>query len=294
MQVGATISTIGHALVLGWTLLSFSARPFEAAPVESLPVDIISSTEFSQITAGVKTAPKAETPKPLVEKLGEDKPVKDPTPKVSEKQEIVSASAQEAPPPPPEPEKKPPEKKVEDKKPEPKTDAIAEALKKEQAKKPDPPKPAPPKKPPQQKLDLSKIENKLALLDKREQRRNAATGATLNENPSLGADGRAATLSQNEIEALRSRLRECWDVPVGVVDARDLFVVVRIQFRRDGSLDADPAVLNNISHPAFQVAAESALRAIRKCAPYSFMPVAKYDVWKDIEVKFDPREMFRG
>ncbi len=293
MQVGATISTIGHALVLGWTLVSFSARPFEAAPVDSLPVDIISASEFSQITAGVKTALKADVPKPLVEKLGEAKPVKDPTPKVTEKQEIVSSSAEETPPPEPTP--KEPEKKAEDKKPEPKVDAIAEALKKDDAKKPDPPKPLPLKKPPQPKLDLSKIENKLALLDKREQRRNAATGATLNDKPSLGAaTGNAMTLSQNEIDALRARLRDCWDVPVGVLDARDLFVVVRIQFKRDGSLEGDPAVLNNISHPAFQVAAESALRAVRKCAPYSFMPVAKYDVWKDIEVKFDPREMFRG
>jgi len=24
------------------------------------------------------------------------------------------------------------------------------------------------------------------------------------------------------------------------------------------------------------------------------MPIAKYDVWKDVEVTFDPRDMFRG
>jgi colicin import membrane protein len=294
MRVGTTISTLGHALILGWTLVSFSARPFEAAPVDSLPVDIISASEFSQMTAGVKTAPKAEAPKPLVEKVGDEKPVKDPTPKVSDKQEIVSASAAEAPPPEPQPKEQ--EKKAEDKKPEPKTDAIAEALKKEkeQAKKPEP-KPVPPKKLPQPKLDLSKIENKLALLDKREQRRNAATGATLNDKPSLGTStGNAMALSQNEIDALRARLRDCWDVPVGVADASNLYVIVQIHFRRDGSLDAEPEVVNTMSHPAFQVAAESALRAVRKCAPYSFMPVAKYDVWKDVEVKFDPREMFRG
>jgi colicin import membrane protein len=36
------------------------------------------------------------------------------------------------------------------------------------------------------------------------------------------------------------------------------------------------------------------LRAVRRCAPYSFMPITKYDVWKDVEVTFDPRDMFRG
>ena len=33
--------------------------------------------------------------------------------------------------------------------------------------------------------------------------------------------------------------------------------------------------------------------AIRRCQPYK-LPIAKYDVWKDVEVTFDPRDMFRG
>lgn len=294
MRPGLTISTVAHTLLLAWGLVTFSSRPFEAAPSEMVPVDIISPTEFSQLTAGQDKAKPADVPKPLVEKIGEDKPVKDPTPKVVEKKpEIQTASAEATPPSLP--EAKPKETKAEDKKPEPKTDQIAEALKKEEAKKPDPPKPAPAKKP-QPKLDMSQIENKLALLDKREQRRDAATGSTLNAAPSLGVQhpNSTATLTQNEIAALQARLRECWDVPVGVADARDLSVLVRIQFRPDGSLATEPMVTNQAAHPMFQIAAESALRAVRKCAPYSFMPRAKYDAWKDVEVNFDPRDMFRG
>ena len=98
----------------------------------------------------------------------------------------------------------------------------------------------------------------------------------------------------NELAALQARLRECWDVPVGVQSARDLSVIVRIQFKQDGSLQADPVVVNRSMQPVFQVASESALRAVRKCAPYSFMPAAKYDAWKEVEVNFDPREMFGG
>jgi len=71
-------------------------------------------------------------------------------------------------------------------------------------------------------------------------------------------------------------------------------VTVRIQFRKDGSLAADPIVLNRSALPLFQIAAEAATRGIRKCAPYSFMPPAKYEAWKDVEVNFDPREMFGG
>jgi colicin import membrane protein len=205
-------------------------------------------------------------------------------------------------PPTPQPAPKPPEpKQAYAKEPEPKIDPIAEAIKKEQ-KKPDPkpekkvetPKPEkkvePPK--PQPKFNASQI---AALLDKREAQRQSVTGATLSNKSSLGlATANAATLSQNEMDALRARLRDCWTVPVGVAEARDLVVTVRILFNKDGSLAGDPTLMNHGSHPAFQAAAESALRGVRRCAPYSFMPPLKYEAWKDVIVDFDPRDMFRG
>ena len=42
-----------------------------------------------------------------------------------------------------------------------------------------------------------------------------------------------------------------------------------------------------------QVAAESALRAVQRCAPFN-LPVEKYDSWKEIIMTIDPREMFGG
>lgn len=284
MKLSLTISTLGHAMLLAWCLVSFSARPLEATS-EALPVDVISSSEFSQITAGVKTAPKAEMPKPLVEKVAPDpKPVKDVTPKVSEKPEIETAQ-ENTPPPTPQVKETPP--KPEEKKP----DEIAEAIKKEQVK----PPPVPPKKPPPPKIDLSKaIENKLALLDKREQRRQAATGDVISTQPTLGTPtGRAASLSQSEIDALRAQIQACWNPPAGAADARDLIVKVRLMLNQDGTLSGEPSVVNRGGGDVFQIAAESAMRAIRRCQPYK-LPIAKYDVWKDVEVTFDPRDMYRG
>jgi len=127
------------------------------------------------------------------------------------------------------------------------------------------------------------------------QQDQAALGATLNDAPSLGLPTASGLkLSMNELQALQARLRDCWDIPAGVQNARDLVVIVKIQFKQDGSLMTDPLVLNHSAHPAFQVGAESAVRGIRRCAPYSFMPRAKYDDWKEVEVKFDPREMLGG
>lgn len=312
MKAGWTISAVLHAGVLAWGLLAFATRPLNAPPPEFLTTDIISATDFSQITQGIRTAPKAEEPKPLVEKVAEAKPIEDPVSKVADKPEIVPTADQVQPPTPeppkkaepkppaPQPQPKPEPKQAFAKEPEPKVDPIAEALKKE-TKKPDtknqqkaeakPEKKAEPPKP-QPKFDATRI---AALLDKRTPQRQAATGDTLANAPSLGtATGRAATLSQSELDALRARLRQCWNVPVGLAEARDLVVTLRIQFKQDGSLAAEPRLMNSGSHPAFQAASESALRAVRSCAPYSFLPVAKYDAWKDVIVDFDPRDMFRG
>jgi hypothetical protein len=312
MRVDWIISTVGHAGVLVYALVSIAAAPLNKPPNDSLPVDIISATDFSQLTKGMKTAPKADTPKQLVEKLGETKPTENPANKVLDKPEVVAAA--DEPPKPPKPDVKPaPTPPVPQARPEPKprdafareeqkTDPIAEAIKRDQKKQEQKQQQATPvqqkKQEPQKqqpKFDASQIQQRLALLDKRDPQRRAAMGDTLNPTPSLGTPtGNAAALSQNEIDALRARLRDCWTVPAGLAEARDLVVSVRIQFNKDGSLAADPRLMNQGSHPAFQAASESALRAVRRCAPYTFMPPAKYEGWKDIIVDFDPRDMFRG
>jgi len=181
-----------HVAVLGWGIVSFSARPLEATPVESMPVDIISADQLSKITAGTKSGQK-DKPKPLVEKVADANPVDDPVGKITEKKEVVTAAAPEPPPKPvdkpvekkPDPPKQAAEKKDEpkpvEKKPEPpKTDPIAEALKKDDTKKP-PPKPeakAAPPQPPKPKQDYKFDQTKIAaLIDKREPSRQAVTGA---------------------------------------------------------------------------------------------------------------------
>lgn len=307
MRVDWIISTVGHAGVLAYALVSIVAAPLNKPPTDSLPVDIMSSTEFSQLTKGMKTAPKADTPKPLVEKVAEPKPTENPAQKVVDKPEVAAAADEPPKPPMPKPAPTPPvpqarpEPKQAFTKEEPKPDPIADAIKREQKKQeqqkqatPAPQKKQEPQKQ-QPKFDASQIQQRLALLDKRDPQRRAAIGDTLSPTPSLGTPtGSAATLSQSEIDALRARLRDCWTVPAGLADARDLVVTVRIQFNKDGSLSADPRLMNQGSHPAFQAASESALRAVRRCAPYTFMPPAKYEGWKDIIVDFDPRDMFRG
>lgn len=281
MRKATAISAGLHAAVLLWATLSFSGKSFNVTPAESLPVDFISEKDFSEMTKGVKDAPKVETPKPLVEKKSEEppKPIEEAKPKVTEKKELQAAK-EAAPPPEPQP---------------PKPDRIAEKLKQQdepkQAK--TEPQPLPPKKPPmkpQPKFEPDKI---AALLDKRDPQRNAATGIEANATPSLGtAAGTAAQLSQSEIDALRARLMALWNPPVGMQDASQTQVTIRIRFRKDGTLAVGPQVLTSGSGAQFNAMRDSAVRAVFVGQPYTMLRPEHYEQWKEIDFTFDTRQMF--
>ena len=280
MRKATAISAGLHAAVLLWATLSFSGKTFDVTPAESLPVDFISEKDFSELTKGVKDAPKVETPKPLVEKKAEEppKPIEEAKPKVTEKKELQAAK-ETAPPPEPQP---------------PKPDTIAEKLKQQdEPKQTKVDQPLPPKKPPlkpQPKFEPDKI---AALLDKRDPQRNAATGVEANATPSLGtAAGTAAQLSQSEIDALRGRLMALWNPPVGMQDASQTQVTIRIRFRKDGTLAVGPQVLTSGSGAQFNAMRDSAVRAVFVGQPYTMLRPEHYEQWKEIDFTFDTRQMF--
>ena len=103
MKTGLTISAIGHIALLLWGVLTFVTKPYKVDSTEAMPVDVISAAEFSQLTAGARNASKAETAKPLVDKIGERKPADDPTAKL-DKKEVTAAI--DKPPPMPEPKRR--------------------------------------------------------------------------------------------------------------------------------------------------------------------------------------------
>jgi len=289
------MSGVGHAALLLWSIWSLSARPLPAVPSEALPVDIVSVSEFTQMTAGNKSAPKAEPQKPLVEKIAEAKPVDDPAAKVVEKKEVNAARE-----PPPAPDAKPAESKPEQKKAEAKPDPAADAPAKQEAKKPEPKKaeakpPVPPKPAPTTpKFDPKQV---AALLDKRDSARLAAAGETLNPSATLGTStGQSAQISLSELDALRQRLAQLWSPPAGAKDPQELVVVFRIKLNRDGRIAPGPwpQLVASGNTPLAIAARESAARALNRGQPYDMLKPEHYEQWKDIEITFDPREMFGG
>ncbi|MHA1548260.1 MAG: cell envelope integrity protein TolA [Alphaproteobacteria bacterium] len=94
----------------------------------------------------------------------------------------------------------------------------------------------------------------------------------------------------NELDALRSQLRACWSVPLGWTDPSEVRVVLRLFLNPDGTVAGQPRVVETPSGRYSTAAPESALRAVRRCAPYN-LPREKYAAWKEILVHFDPVDM---
>lgn len=290
VRTGVAISVIAHIALITWGIVSFVAKPLASMPIE-VTVDTISDDEFTKITAGQKKAPKAETPKPVVEKIAEPKQVEDTKAKVTEKKEIVQTAEKEAPPPPPKPEK--PQKAE-----PPKVDQIAEALKKEELKKEEPKKPEvkkaetkpTPPKPPVKERDFNTAKI-AALLDKRAPQRQAAAGDVINATASLGSsEGRASQLSATYLNGLVNRLRECWKPDASGLLDEGYRIPITVQFKPDGSLAALPQIDARPRDTRERALAEGVVRALIACQPYTMLPRAKYEDWKELPFAFCTRE----
>jgi len=91
----------------------------------------------------------------------------------------------------------------------------------------------------------------------------------------------------------------CWNVPAGAKGAAGLRVTIHIRLDPEGKLIGLPKVvgskrMNLPGQEFFRTAAESALRAVLKCAPYNFLPRDQYSLWRDMEIIFDPEYMLNG
>jgi len=293
-----TISACCHVVVLGAAMVSFSPARLPVPHVEAIPVNIVTDTTTSQVPRGQIHAPK-EAKNPFAERVGEQQLVDNPAAKIATK-EVTASTDATSPPSPPEP------KQTAKSKPEPKRDLIAEALKKdaaakksEQKKAADTKVPTPPKRPPQPpqpqnqpKFDPREMQ---ALLDKRTPLRKEATNNVLSDAPSIGAArAKGAVLSQNELDALMARLQQLWDVPAGARKPEEITVVIRIRLKKDGSLADGPRVMSSGTSPLYMAARDSAVRAIFRGAPFTMLRPETYEVWKEIDVTFDPRFMVGG
>jgi outer membrane biosynthesis protein TonB len=125
-------------------------------------------------------------------------------------------------------------------------------------------------------LDTSDLASKIA----------AATPKTAKVDPRA-----AATLAQ----AIQAQVAPCWNPPIGGADVKKMTVIIRADYGRDGRVIGTPTVVsqtgvtagNNDYARAF---AETARRAVLRCSPLT-LPPKLYDLWKSVEINFDPESM---
>ena len=297
MRVSLTISAIVHLAVLGMCLVALAAQPVEAPTTPTMAINTISVKDFTELTKGVKDAPKLKVDdiKPVADKIDTPKPVDQVTPKVAEnKPEIKTDTSAQQPKPEPKLDPKPADKPAKAKPPDYKPDKIADLLKKDAAKPPKPDDKASPDTPPRDSPKFS-ADQVAALLDKRDPQRQMAAAETLNNQPTLGAStGTAAQLSQSEIDALRSRISNCWSPPPGINATTKIYVVLRVLFKPDASMSREPVLVEGTASALGPALAESAKRALLLCQPFTMLKPEHYEQWKDLELKFDPQELLGG
>ncbi len=273
---------VATLLVLVIGLPSFVSPPEIAPPI---PVELVELEEDSP-----EPAPKPK-PKPEPEK----QPEPEPEPQQAEvppapKPEPVAPEPEPEPeqvPLPPEPEAKPPEPET---KPEPKKE-LAEA----------PPKPSrkPKLKMPAPDQPKEPDENRLTSILRNVEKLKKQQAARPEEDPKPSTAAPRVQASRFEVmelaRAIQQQMRGCWRIEPGARDAQDLVVQVFVRLNRDGSVVFANIVNNSrmATDAFYRSAAENARRAILSCQPFE-LPPKRYEVWREMTLNFNPREMFGG
>lgn len=270
MKLGWPISFFLHALLIFGGLIAFSSGVKPIAPTQFIPVDIVSIGDVTNIKAAKKAKPEdviVEPETPMRSKAVPIEGVK--TPKEDDKSDATK-----------------------DTKPvDPKTsNQTGETSKPQRPTKDDPPEPP--------KFDLGKMAELIDQSRTGQTGENAEralfgeAGPTEFAKTAREGAGQQSELSVSEVDALRSRMYSCWRVSVDAKDSETLSIRVRVQLFPDGSVKKvdllDQAKIAASSSSYLQIAAERALRAVSKCAPYDFLPQEKYGTWKDMELTFQP------
>lgn len=187
------------------------------------------------------------------EKPKEEKPAWDPLPRISESQAESASPAPQSKPPPANPQA---------------------------ALGPQVPSPGATPQPPQQPSIFDPA-NIPALLN-------------LPTAPDKGFDAEAmvaANLSDEDRLALKAQIKKCWKLPPGVSAAQTTRVVLRVNLRRDGSLAADPLLIEASASRDGPLLLQTAMRALKECQPYGFLPADKYREWRLLDLSFSARDM---
>lgn len=281
MRTGAAISVTAHVAALTAWLLLAGVRPFEPTTAEAITIDIVTPEEAPPLPK----EPDYSFPT-LDEKSQENSQAKSQE-QAAQKQQQEAAPQQPADPPAQ--AQNPASKPKQDTK-----QAALQQLQPEQSK-PAAPQPqqqqaqpqTPPPPQPQQEVPTAApdITSKFGMM------------FTL---PDAGASGdfdakatAKANISREDAAALRAHLKTCSILPRSVSPSDNVSVVLRVAFRKDGTLAAEPLLIEASASEKGPALMRGAIDALEKCQPYAMLPADRYDQWRMLDLSFAPKD-FKG
>lgn len=314
MKSGVIFSVGLHGALIAATLFGLpifeQPEPFDETPVF---VELVEIDEIRNAPPPTP-APKPE-PEPEPEKAPEPEPIPEPVPVVEPEPapEPVPEVAALPPEPELEPEPEPVPEPVVEPTPEPDPEPVVEPK----------PEPKPPvqktakavvkKKPkPPEQFEVASLLKTLADIKKSQPTPKEKEEAEKPEKKDFAASIRSALksnsppapfnperkVSMTELDSMRRQVIEqvtpCWNINPGAQNAENLAVVIRMSMNPDGTVQS--AVIDDQARyyreAFFQSAADAAKRAVLnpRCNPIK-LPADKYQVWRNITINFDPREL---
>ena len=294
------------------------------APVvmeQPIIVELVTVAEHTVSQKPIKPEQKKAPPlAPKLKPVATPKPEPEPEPEPKKAPPPPPEPPKSAPPPPPEPIKvaasppppepvKPAPKPVEVVAPKPTEKPKEKPKPKQKLAAAEPPKafrtlPRPRSKPKRKRPKFS-TDRIAALLDKdQDKQRPVRRSETVPKKKSAkrpapqsaAPSTRSVPMTMSEKAAIMYQIELCWTIPTGARDAEDLIVKIKIFLNSDGSLSKAPEIVGGkgIGNSFYRTAAESAVRAVRKCAPLKNLPAKKYADWREITLTFNPKEMLGG
>ncbi|MBJ3776925.1 cell envelope integrity protein TolA [Acuticoccus mangrovi] len=317
MRNALIVSAILHFSLLAAAIISLPTSHFETPTVNALPVELVTIADETDLTEGrpeetevveeaaTETVEAETPPEPEAQPGATDTPADE---VATDADAIATAAESSAPEPAGEPEP------VEATEPEPEPDPTPQTEVAAVERQPVEPEPQPSETPapvpetvvptrkpppPPRRTQTARLEQQSSesfdadRLSQLINRTAPSGGGSGSAQASLGSEsGRAqASLTLSEMDALRAQMQRCWNPPIGIEGGQDLVVTVQIRLAPDGSVVEIKQIGAQGLGALYDVAADAARRAVVQCQPYR-LPPAKYEVWKDVQVNFDPRDLF--
>jgi hypothetical protein len=103
-----------------------------------------------------------------------------------------------------------------------------------------------------------------------------------------------AMAPHDEIAAFRTRLSSCSHLPPGFGGDDSVTILVRVSFKRDGTLASPPQLLRSSLSPDAGPLLQSAVTALERCQPFTELPADKYSRWKTLDLVVTPLALSGG